>query len=476
LDGWDFSGKILLSSRYIAISQYPFMKTKIYFLLAFTFSVSFYFNTLLAQTPHLSGTIDISIKERTLTCNLSYDQVPEGYEILLNHAFKNPSFSTNNQKLKTKKKNNSAHYVDAVQYELPQGTSGKVDLVYHYKEKESSKEIPSDWKGNLAFNYNSIRASEQTAWYPIWYSNTEGIQLTDVSYDIEIKCSDCSSIYLNGSPPKGGQYGRLSSTKPVPLLLFAGIFDFEVFNNIALVNSPLKREEDVQVISYLERVKTFYELKLQKRLEKDLTVLASEPTTADNAWLFATYPTIAIIGNDNWGMKGLFKDGDIDEVRISSLAHEVGHYYIGNVFQPRGPLFWVFLEGVTEYISLQANRDIFGEEFYRQFLLKYKSQVQGLPFLHLSDINHQDEISGLYRYAYVPLLLTAIENEIGQDMMWQWAQQLISYRDSEYSDYAFFKKSFIESGMTERQYTDIEAKYINGPKTGFHVNRSVFQQ
>jgi len=465
-----------VSNKNMFIPIYSYMNNKIYFLLFFIILIACNNIYLFAQAPHLSGTIDISIKNRTLSCNLSYDQIPEGYEILLNQAFKNPSFSANNQKLKTKKKNNSAHYVDAVQYELPHGTNGKVQLAYHYRENQFSKEIPSDWKGNLAFNYNSVRASEQTAWYPIWYNDSEGVQITDVSYDIEVSCSDCKSIYLNGSPPKDGQNAKLSSKKPVPLLLFAGLFDFDVVNNIALVNSPLQEGEDAQVISYLEDVKSFYESKFQMRLEKDLTVLASEPTTGDNAWLFATYPTIAIIGYENWGMKGLFKDGYVDEVRISSLAHEVGHYYIGNVFQPRGPLFWVFLEGVTEYISLQANRHIFGDEFYRNFLLKYKSQVQGLPFLHLSDINQQDEISGLYRYAYVPLLLTAIETEIGKDMMWQWIQQLISYKDNAYTDYAFFKRSFIESGMSERQYTDIEAKFINGPKTGFHVNQSVFQK
>jgi len=454
------------------------MNIKMYSVPALIFLLALYTSCIYAQAPHLTGTIDISIKNRTLACNLSYDQIPEGYEILLNQAFKNPSFSTENKKIKTKKKSNLAHYVDAFQYELPQGLNGKVQLVYNYSETEAikNKEIAPDWKGNLAFNYQSIRASEQTAWYPIWYSDTEDKKITDVSYDLEITCSDCKSIYLNGSLPKDGQYGRLSSKKPVPLLLFAGLFDFDVINNIALVNSPLESEEDVQVISYLNEVKSYYERKMQMRLEKDLTLLSSEPTTADNAWLFATYPTIAIIGIENYGMKGLFKNGDIDEARMSSLAHEVGHYYIGNVFQPRGPLFWVLLEGLTEYVSLQANREIFGEDFYQQFLLKYKSQVQGLPFLHLSDINHQDEISGLYRYAYVPLLLTAIEREIGEDMMWQWIQHLLSYKDKAYTDYAFFKRSFIESGMTERLYTDLESKFINGPKTGVNINSAVFPQ
>jgi len=454
------------------------MNIRLFSVTACVLWISLYTSHIYAQAPHLTGTIDISIKNRTLTCNLTYDNIPEGYEILLNQAFKNPSFSTDNKKIKTKKKSNSAHYVDAIQYELPQGIYGNVQFSYEYDESDlkSNKGIASDWKGNLAFNHQALRASEQTAWYPIWYSDTEEKQITDVSYDLEITCSDCRSIYLNGSLPKGGQYGRLVSRKPVPLLLFAGLFDFNVINNIALVNSPLDKEEDAQVISYLDEVRSFYEKKMQMRLEKDLTVLSSEPTTADNAWLFATYPTIAIIGNDQWGMKGLFKDGDMDEGRMSSLAHEVGHYYIGNVFQPRGPLFWVFLEGLTEYISLQANREIFGEDFYRQFLLKYKSQVQGLPFLHLSDVNHQDEISGLYRYAYVPLLLTAIEREVGEDMMWKWIQQLLSYKDTAYTDYAFFKRSFIESGMTERLYTDLEGKFINGPKTGYNIHNAVFRQ
>ena len=438
--------------------------------------MNFYAVKLFAQAPHLSGSIVISIENRTLSCNLSYDQIPEGYEILLNQAFKNPSFSANNKKIKPKKKVNSAYYVDAFQYELPQGTIGKVQLSYQYKENQPNNNIPSDWKGNLAFNDNSVRASEQTAWYPIWYNDTEGTRITDVSYDIEITCSDCESIYLNGSSPKEGQYGRLLSSKPVPLLLFAGLFDFDIINDIALLNSPLQQEEDAQVVSYLENVKTFYESKFQMSLDRDLALMASESTTSEDSWLFATYPTIAIIGDNSWGMKGLFQNGAMDEIRISSLAHEVAHYYIGNVFQPRGPLFWVFLEGVTEYISLQANRHIFGEAFYRQFLLKYKSQVQGLSFLHLSEVNHQDEISGLYRYAYVPMLLTAIEYEIGNERMWQWIQQLIAYKATAYSDYAFFKKSFIDSGMTERQFTDLEAKFINGPKTGFYINNSIFNQ
>ena len=443
--------------------------------LAILLSMSSFTYPVIAKAPHLTGTIDISIKNRSLSCDLTYDNIPEGYEILLNQAFVNPSFSANNKNISTKKKTNTAHYVDALQYELPNDLQGKIQLIYQYKENESDqKGIPGDWKGNLAFNEHSVRATEQTAWYPIWYNDAEGLQLTDVSYEIEITCFDCRSIYLNGSMPKVGQYGKLSSKKPVPLLLFAGLFDFKVVDNIALVNSPLDNEENIQVISYLEHVRSFYEEKLHMSLEKDLTILASESTTADDSWLFATYPTIAIIGQDNWGMKGLFKEGIIDKVRLSSLAHEIGHYYIGNVFQPRGPLFWVFLEGFTEYISLQANRQIFGEEFYQQFLLKYKSQVQGLPFFHLSDINHQDEISGLYRYAYVPLLLTAIEREIGSEKMWMWIQQIISYQDRELTNYAFFKRSFIESGMTERLFTDIETKYINGPKTGYHINRSVF--
>jgi len=453
------------------------MNIKIYLVTAVLMMLSLCETSLYAQAPHLTGTIDISIKNRTLSCNLSYDNIPEGYEILLNQAFKNPSFSTENKKFKAKKKSNVAHYVDAYQYELPNGLSGKVQLIYDYSEQDAKKNkgVASDWKGNLAFNNQTIRASEQTAWYPIWYSDTEERKITDVSYDLEITCSDCKSIYLNGSLPREGQYGRLTSKKAVPLLLFAGLFDFNIINNISLVNSPLGQEQDAQVILYLDEVRAFYEEKMQMRLEKDLTLLSSEPTTADNAWLFATYPTIAIIGNDNWGMKGLFKNGAIDEARMSSLAHEVGHYYIGNVFKPRGPLFWVLLEGLTEYISLQANREIFGLDFYHQSLFKYRSQVQGLPFLHLSDINHQDEISGLYRYAYVPLLFTAIEREIGKDNMWQWIQHLLSYKESTYTDYAFFKRSFIESGMSERLYTDIESKYINGPKTGYNINNAIFE-
>lgn len=429
-----------------------------------------------AQIPHLTGSINISIKDKSFSCDLSYDQIPEDFHLLLNQSFNSPSFRYDDRKLQIKKKKNSIHYVDAYQYEIGLDQRDNLQISYNFKESKDEliQNTLTDWKGNLAFTNNTFRATEQSAWYPILYHPTEERQITAISYDIEITCDDCESIFLNGSHPSKSQVVRLTSKKPSSLLIFAGEFDFENVERINLINSPLTDGENHTILTFVKEVKAFYESKLHVSYDRDLSLLSASPTSLNDAWLFVTYPTIAIIGNGNLGMKGWVQDGELDYMRVSSLSHELGHYYLGNIFQPRGPLFWIFLEGFAEYLSLQANRQILGEEHYNQLLLRYKSQVQGLAFKPLPQITHQDEVDGTYRYAYVPLLLTAIEKEIGKDSMWQWMQQIISYKDTATSDYAFFKKTFIESGLTERLFTDIETKFITGSKTGIHIDSTIF--
>ena len=59
-----------------------------------------------------------------------------------------------------------------------------------------------DWKGNIAFNGETIRTdSFQTAWYPILYDIEKDKRHDAITYNIEVTCLDCKSIYVNGSKP-----------------------------------------------------------------------------------------------------------------------------------------------------------------------------------------------------------------------------------------------------------------------------------
>lgn len=452
------------------------MNYKIYYRIALCVLSLLCSYTSWSQIPHLTGTINISLEDKSFSCNLSYDQIPEGYHILLNQAIKSPIFKINNSKLHFRTVKNSIHYVDALQYEILAERNENIQINYQYKESQeaSIQNTLVDWKGNLAFTDDYFRATEQSAWYPILYNPINGRQITDINYEIKLICNDCESIYLNGSHPDDMGIKTFTSKKASALLIYAGNFHFENFDGINLINSPLSDKENRAILNFMKEVENFYESKTHISFDRDLALLSSTPTSQNDAWLFVTYPTIAIIGADDMGIKGWVKDGVLDSMRISALAHEMGHYYLGNIYLPSGPLFWTFLEGFTEYISIQANREIFGEDLYRKLLLKYKSQVQGLAFKPLSQITDQDEIDGTYRYAYIPLLLTAIENEIGIDAMWQWIRQILSYKHRERADYSFFKKTFIESGQTERLFTDLEAKFISGPNTGIHIDQVIF--
>lgn len=119
-----------------------------------------------------------------------------------------------------------------------------------------------DWKGNIAFNGKTLRAAEQTAWYPILYDIAQGKTYQNVTYDITIHAADAKAIYLNGCPPQYGQQARFKSDKPFPLLIFAGDFNFRKEQNTYLVNTNLTTKQAQVLDSWFFRIKDYYQKNL----------------------------------------------------------------------------------------------------------------------------------------------------------------------------------------------------------------------
>lgn len=147
------------------------------------------------------------------------------------------------------------------------------------------------------------------------------------------------------------------------------------------------------------------------------------------------------------------------------MAHELGHYYFGTVISPNATLRWAFLEGMTEYLSLQATRTLMGNALYERQLKKYIANSKDMKnFIPLSDITIASQIGETYRYQYIPLLLTALERQVGQEQVWKWFRTILNKKDPT-TDYDFFKNSLLESGVPEETVTTFDNTYLTGDKS-----------
>jgi hypothetical protein len=79
-----------------------------------------------------------------------------------------------------------------------------------------------DWKGRIVATAGTIRAIEQSKWYPVVVDTIGGALADVVTHDVTITCSECRTIYVNGTTPGSGPMVRSTTTIPRTLLLFAG--------------------------------------------------------------------------------------------------------------------------------------------------------------------------------------------------------------------------------------------------------------
>ena len=100
------------------------------------------------------------------------------------------------------------------------------------------------------------------------------------------------------------------------------------------------------------------------------------------------------------------------------IAHELVHYYFGagdKVFN--SPISNAICEGFAEYLSLKATNDILGTELYLNLLKETLSNLKENSFYRpISKIKSASEYNSedSYSYVYFPVILLAIEQEIGE--------------------------------------------------------------
>jgi len=320
-----------------------------------------------------------------------------------------------------------------------------------------------DYKSIIALNGETFRATEESKWYPVVYDTKNDRELEKVSYDISVSCEDCKMIYLNGSSAKPGPSATFKSSIPRALLLFAGNYDKQEFPGSDFLNAKMQDDIAAAFDQQITGIKTFYEKKLNVPYKEKIVFLehkAIQNYGPNQSWGFVTFPTIAVAGLP-FSKTIDPKTGKLNHfVRYSFYSHELAHYYFGTVFVPNSTLRDFFIESTAEYLAIKSAAQEYGKDSTKSTIKFKKGLLKENTIIPLSKFTDKDNMNDMYRYAYGPLLLLALEKRVGEEKIYRVLQNALKYKD-ENSDYAFLKKIVKDSGISLTVWTEFESNVIN---------------
>jgi len=463
--------------------QYGNHVNKILVLLSLLFSIS----TFSAELPiKLSGTIEISVKNGTIDADFQLENIPKlkNYLIFLNSGFNIQYFR--NQKDTTnyalEKAYNTKYSYESFGYYLPDDTgegkflpsamqfkyTGKFPVI-NSMDKASDK---GDWKGNIAFNGKTIRTDGfQTAWYPILYDIEKDKRYDELAYNIEVRCLDCKSIYVNGSKPISASYGSFKREKPVSLTLFAGDFDIGEKDGSYYLNSGLSTSQMSELGKLTSLYEQYYQEKLSLPYGENVVYIHTTPTSIKNSWLFVAYPAIVTINHEKGGLTNLFDESESSWFK-PFIAHELAHYYFGTYRDFNSELGDMFSESFSEYLSLKLTKQLIDQKTYIENIDKKLSKLEDKTFTAIKDVKVKSDYGNRnrYVYTYAPIIWLAIEKEIGEEKMWSWINKMLTV-ETEKTDYKFMIETLNSVLNDDKKLTFLVENYfsnknaINSAKT-----------
>lgn len=458
---------------YICNVKLQLMTSKTKFLLiAFSFWGSLHL--LHAQNITIKGKVDVSITKGTIQCDFTLSKLPriKDYYILLNAGLniRNIRDTADTYDYYYNSAYNDKVSNEGFEYYIPDNTGkGKFlpkGLQISYvgafpviSDTLTPTVARQDWKGNIAFNGKTIRATEQSAWYPIFYDVAKDKQYTKVAYDIDVTCNDCNTVYLNGSKPVKGTLAHFKSDSAMEPLLFAGNYTIDTADNTYFLNTSMSKEQLKEFGEMTDSYKKYYAKNLSIPYTYDITYIQTTPTSKENGFLFVTYPTITTVGRDN-GFNEVF--GKNANRFRPFIAHELGHYYFGNYAKFNSELGMVIEESFAEFLSFKVCENLIADSVYTakinediKELKDFKTHPIGADKDSLKDVNDDNE----YKYVYFPIILTAVEKEIGEKKMWKWMQLLLTTK-TEFTNYDFLKSTLKAALKDDSKLDYLEKTYF----------------
>jgi hypothetical protein len=426
--------------------------------------------------PLLTGKVNISITKGTVDCELTLSNIPriKDYFIRLNSGmniryFRNPE---NNYKIYFDKSffdtlssgESNAYFFPSNGGKdkfLPNAIEFKYVGMYPVISDSTKDYSVEDWKGNVAFNGYSLRVDgSQSAWYPVLFDIKKEQRYDKVKYNIEINCPDCNSLYVNGSLPVTGSTGHFKSDVPQQLTLYCGNYKTSNVNGTYILNPDISEEQIKQFGNFTNDFKKYYSDKLGIPYKQAITYVHTTPTSKDNAWLFVSYPTIVIIGRDQYGLKGLFDEKKANWFRLY-IAHELGHYYFGSYKVFNSPLGDMMSEGFSEYLSWQVGKHLMNDSTYIKMVKQKIKALNNFTATPFGNITSQSDYKNreLYVYYYAPLIFSAIEKEVGEQVMWKWLKAILETK-ADFTNYAFLEQTLSSVLPEKNKMETLKSKYF----------------
>jgi hypothetical protein len=319
----------------------------------------------------------------------------------------------------------------------------------------------TDYKGFIAFNGRTVRAAEQAKWYPIPYDSTLGPQAHEaMTYRLTVRCDACRTIYLNGAVPQPGPSATLVAMHPVSLLLFAGDYTWRSTGRLVLINEQLSAKASQTLSMAVDSIAAFYGAMLDVPFGDRMTFIqhAIIENNPQRRWGFVTYPTVAFSGD---GLSGLVSDDSTSLAPFAwaYLGHEMGHYYYGTVARPRGVLTPA-TEAFAEFLALRTVRHFQGDSAWRARLSIYaESWTRDSASKALDQITAARDLHDLYRYQYLPLMLSALEGIVGTRAMDQFLRATIQ-GGTRVWDFEQLKVFAHQGGITDAQWVPFQEQCV----------------
>lgn len=432
-------------------------------------------------SPLIKGNVEISVKKGTIACDLVLSNLPnvKNYVIRLNsgmniHYFKDlkgsniPLYYDMDTKDSVQSDETKAYYLhenrgNPARY-IPEELEVKYLGMYPVIADSASGYMGQDWRGNIAFNGYSVRAEGlQGDWYPVLYDKDTRKLYQNVRYNINVSCSDCNVLFVNGSSPVKASQANFVSDVPRELSIFCGDFKASERKGVWLLNSGLTNEGEQKLFDVANAYEAYYEKKLTVPFNGNLTIVQTAPVADPKDWGFGFFsaPTTFNVGAGQYGFQTFF-DADNSASHKKTIAHELAHYYFGTLVKPYGPFGHVIEEGFAEYLSFRLTRTIEGEENYLPLL---KNKIRSLDYLHnyrpFSQVKNQDDYGNreYYLYYYAPVLLLAIEKEIGEPAMWKWLKTMVATK-TDHADYDFLLSTFNQAIADKALQQKIVSQYF----------------
>jgi hypothetical protein len=423
----------------------------------------------------LKGRVTISIEKGTIECDLTLSNIPriEDYLIRINAGMNIRNFRNvagKNLLYWEREMNDTLSTGESLGYYFPAGGDSKFlpkETEFRYigmfpvlRDTIDNYSV-QDWKGNIAFNGYSLRADgRQSCWYPVLFDRQRDQVYEKVKYDLEIHCSDCNMMYVNGSKPMPGPVAKFKSDIPRELTLYVGKYEVADLDGTFFLNPDMNAGQLKQFGTIINSYKHYYEEKIGIKYKDNITFIQTTPVSKDNAWLFVSYPSIVNIGHGNYGMKSFFdkKSGDWFK---PYMAHELGHYYFGSYKRFNAELGDMLSEGFSEFLAMKVAKNLISDSVYSAKIKNKNSNLQGFKSVPFGKVKTKSDYINreLYVYNYAAVIFTAIEKEIGEERMWAWVRNLLS-TPTGFTNYAFIKETLSAALKDPQLFDRLERTYF----------------